>query len=97
MSVVLLATYFFGRKEEENEDNSEEAQKRRNSKLIVRLASLLPTIAAIVTFILTEDMSNPMVMFDGYTWVMAVIAVVQVGVMFLSKKTEEEEEANDAA
>jgi uncharacterized repeat protein (TIGR02543 family) len=54
-----------------------------------RWLTLVPAIGAIVAFLLTEDMSNPMVFTDQWTILMVGIAVVQVlviGFGFQKKK-----------
>lgn len=61
-----------------------------------RLASLVPAIGAVIAFILTEDMRNPMILVDRWTILMVIIAVVQIVVAFLSKKKTEEPEEEEA-
>ncbi|MDL2237947.1 hypothetical protein LJC56_08995 [Christensenellaceae bacterium OttesenSCG-928-K19] len=93
--LVTLIWYFVGKKKKDEEDDpyqrqranseqeDEQTLKRRG---IIRLLTIIPTIVAIIVFILTEDMRLPMVMTDQYTIWMAVIAIVQVVLTVFTKK-----------
>jgi NADH:ubiquinone oxidoreductase subunit 2 (subunit N) len=71
---------------------------KKRSKAI-RLASILPALAAVITFLLTEDMSTQMVVFDNWTLLMVGFALVQAILAMLallqSKQQEEEDEEDD--
>lgn len=58
--------------------------------------SIVPAAAAILAFILTEDMRQPMVFVDRWTILMAVIALAQVAVAVLSKKKKQEADVPNA-
>ena len=59
---------------------------------LTRVLTLLPGIGAIIAFILTENMRNPMVFTDRWTLLMVIIALVQlVLVIFGAKKKKEPE------
>jgi hypothetical protein len=101
-SVVLWALYFVNkRKEDEEEDeylkaNAEDDKEQElNRHGIWRIASIVPAIAAIVAFILTEDMTLRMVMVDKWTILMAIIALVQVAIIFLAKKKVDDQEPDE--
>lgn len=80
-SVILLVGYF-ARKKDEDGNRSDDTKHRR----ILRLLSIIPAVGAVVAFVLTENMNNPMAIIDKWTILMVVIAVVQAVVMFFSKK-----------
>ncbi len=86
MSIMLLAGYFHKKKEEEDED----AEVKR--KGLLRLFSLAPAIAAVALFIVTQDLTQPMIMIDQWTVLFAVIALVQVLTAVFSKKKVEKYE-----
>ncbi len=82
----LIITYFQKKKEEDKEET-----KR---KLGWRIACVLIAIASIITFILTEDMTAPMVITDNWTILMIIYAAAGIVTMILSrKKTEETQQA----
>ena len=91
-SAILLIGYI-GKKKKDDDGIEKEIKKRGGW----RLGSLIPGIGAIIAFILTENMRNPMVFTDRWTLLMVVIAVVQVAVVFMSLKSEKEPEETPAA
>ena len=100
ISLLMLTFYFYGKRrqgeDEERQymhsaqDGEEEELKRKG---LVRLLSILPAVLALITFILTEDMRNPMIFVDKWTLLMLLYAVVNAALAILSiKKREEMEE-----
>ena len=69
----------------------------RNKKGFWRVASLIPAVAAVIAFVLTENMRLPMIMVDRWTLLMVIIAVVQLIVAVLCKKKKESEEDENQA
>lgn len=53
---------------------------------IRRATGLVPAIAAVVAFIVTENITMPMMMADRWTLLMVLLALVQVGVAMLNRK-----------
>ncbi len=89
MSLTLLIGYFVGKK---NDEENVDVKK----KGIFRLLSLIPALGAVIAFFLTENMLNPMTIVDEWTLLMVAIAVVQVVVVIVSRKTEKDEEQHTA-
>ncbi len=92
-SAMLLISYFKNKDDEEWE-NDEAKRKRKGG---YRILSVIVMIVSIITFILTEDMTQPMILIDKWTLLMAVYAVIQLVVARLSRKeveVDEEIEAN---
>ena len=94
---VLMLLGYLGKKR--REANPEKGIKAAviNRKGGWRLASLIPGLGAIIAFLLTENMSDPVVLLDSWTPLMVVIALIQVGVAILAGKkvTEIEPEPTD--
>ena len=57
----------------------------------MRSLTIVPAIAALIAFIITEDMSLPMVLTDKWTILMAVIAIAQAALMLFARDKKEEE------
>ena len=57
--------------------------------LAAKIAGALAGVAAPIAFILTEDMSLPMVMIDKWTLLMIIILAVQIVAAVLNKKASE--------
>ena len=85
-SAVLLIGYFG--KKEEDEDDDEYKELKRNG--FARLASIIPAAVAVIAFILTENMANPMVLIDRWTVFMAAILLIQAVIAMIAKKSEKE-------
>ena len=93
-SLILLIGYL-GKKRKEDEEGNEEYTVKKHG--FWRVASLVPAIGAIIAFILTEDMSQPMVFVDRWTLLMVIIAVIQIVIAVLSMKDKQEPDEDDAA
>ncbi|MGW8114930.1 YDG domain-containing protein [Caproicibacterium sp. NSD3] len=102
-SVALLLTFFLRKKKEKEQDaniasrtqNDQESRDQMKRHGVWRFISLIPSIGSIVAFIFTENMNNPMAIFDQWTAMMAVITVIQVVIMILSKKRYDKENHDD--
>ena len=84
LSLVLLIGYFSRR--EEDEDETVETKHR----LVARLVSLVPALGAIITFLITENMANPMILTDKWTRLMAAFLLVQAVVVIIAEKDKKE-------
>ncbi len=62
----------------------------------VRLKGLIPAAAAVIVFLLTEDMRLKMQLMDRWTLVMILILLVEAAVVLFSRKDDAEEEAEEA-
>ena len=93
-SVVLLVGYL-GKKRKEDEEGKEEYTVKKHG--FWRVASLIPGIGAIVAFLLTEDMSQPMAFVDRWTLLMVILAVIQIVIAVLSMKDKQEPDEQDEA
>jgi len=73
--------------------------KIRSTQGYSKVAEPYPFVVAVIVFILTEDMRNPMVFVDRWTILMAAIALVQAVLALFCKKSykEEEEEQEEEA
>ena len=92
IGALTMVVYFIKKREEDEDEQTEES--RTNRKLGMRLLGVIAGIGAVVAFILTEDMRNPMVLTDRYTILMIVIVILNLILAILSgnKKEREEEE-----
>ena len=104
-SILLLIGCFKKKEQAETDENGnvvldangeEKLEYTRKNKNFWRISSLIPAIGAVVAFILTENMRNPMIWVDKWTILMVVIALVQVVVAILSKSKKEEPEEEEA-
>lgn len=91
LSLIMMAGYFRTRREE----NEETEENTENCKGFLRLASLFPAIAAIVIFLITENMANPMILTDNWTMLMVFILAIQTGAALLAGKRNNGEESTE--
>ncbi len=85
-SLTLLTLYFTGKNKDVDEFEEEELRR----KGFIRILSVVPAVLAVITFALTEDMSNPMVIVDKWTLLMLLYAVVNVAFAAVAVKKREE-------
>lgn len=78
--------------EEENEDDENEGMGRIRA---AKLAGMIAAIASVITFILTEDMTQKMAMVDGWTLIMVIMLAVQIVAAALVKKACENEDDSE--
>ena len=81
--VLLIMAAYNRRKESDDIDV--------DNKLILRFISVLVAVVSAFIFLLTEDMSLPMVYTDEWTYLMLVIMFVNIIIMALSKHKEDED------
>lgn len=91
----------FRRKEEEDEEDmykAEDEDDSRSKKMFAaKAAGTLAGIAAVITFLLTEDMSLPMAMIDKWTVLMVAMLAVQIVAAVFNKKAAEAEDDQETA
>ena len=85
--------------EEDDEEESEDEDRKdgKKARKAISVASILPAAAAVIAFIFTEDMRNPMALTDK--WTIAMIAILIADILLLiirGKRKEMEEETNKA-
>ncbi len=81
LSLVVLLLYFKKKKDDDDGDMTEAESgddQSKGNKGLIRVLGLIPAVAGIITFILTEDMSTKMQMADSWTILMAVYLVVNI-------------------
>ena len=107
LSLIMLILYI-GKRKEEGDENDEQTKAAAQTgddenaadqiikkKGLMRLIGIIPAVAAVITFILTEDMSLPMVFTDKWTLLMAVILIVDIIVAILAHKTKKDADDDD--
>jgi uncharacterized repeat protein (TIGR02543 family) len=83
LAFVVLVAFFIGRKEEKEKDerirNEEYTQEQQRRKRIgLRIVSCAAAVIAIIIFLLTEDMTQPMQLVDLWTIVHVIIFIAQI-------------------
>jgi membrane protein implicated in regulation of membrane protease activity len=66
-----------------------------NRNGIYKIISAVVAIVAVVLFILTEDLRNPMIMTDNWTLIMILLALVSVVTLFLGRRFHKESDQQE--
>ena len=93
---VLGAMIAILRRKEDDED-AEEDDNRGKKMLAAKIAGALAGVAALITFLITEDMSLSMVMIDKWTVLMVIMLAVQIAAAAFNKKASELEDEQETA
>ncbi len=80
--------------EHDDEDDEEDVTTYKRHRL-AKILGLIPAIAAIVTFIFTEDMTQKMVLIDKWTLLMVVYLIADLLLAFFAKTKKEEPDDDD--
>jgi uncharacterized repeat protein (TIGR02543 family) len=80
---------------EDQESSYEVKFQQYDRKTPWKLFSVVPAVIAIIVFVLTENMSLPMILIDKWTLLMAIIALAQMVVIILAKRGKEKPESSE--
>ena len=91
---IILFILGLRKNKKEDDEEIEEEQKETNYHHFRRLLALIPSIGSILLFLYTQDLTQPMVLFDIWSLVFILIVLAQLIICILSyrKKEEKEEE-----
>lgn len=91
--IALLALFI--KKKSDNEEYTEDEESDIRKMRITKIASILIGIISIIVFILTEDMSLPMILTDKWTLCMILLLIIEVVNILIVKKQSQREEEDD--
>ncbi len=92
---LFMSLSFFRNDKEEQEEEQGEEQEENTERRYSKFLGLIPMIASVVAFILTEDMRNLMVLKDRFTIPMIVIALFELVLAFITRNRKYEEEKEE--
>lgn len=95
-SVLSVATALwmiisFTRKEENSEEEKEEKEESGNRR-ISKTFGIIPAVVSVIIFILTEDMTQPMILTDRYTLVMMLILLSNLMLALVTRNRDDKEQ-----
>ena len=94
-AIGVYETVIFAKKHKDDESLSAEMNEKLKKLKRYKISDLVPMAAAIVTFILTEDMRLPMTWVDKWTILMVAYVLVSVGVGYFTRLKKKEEKVED--
>ena len=90
---ALGMVFTMNRKEEDDENEENEEERKANFSKIL---GIIPAALAILFFLLTEDMNNPMVLTDRYTLMMILFPLVSLLTAWLTRNEKEDDENKES-
>ncbi|MBQ2582638.1 MAG: hypothetical protein II577_01935 [Erysipelotrichaceae bacterium] len=90
---ALGMVFTMNRKEEDDENEENEEERKVNFSKIL---GIIPAALAILFFLLTEDMNNPMVLTDRYTLMMILFPLVSLLTAWLTRNEKEDDENKES-
>ncbi len=91
VAIVLALGYLVVRPRKEEYQTQEEEESKNKKRLFTSLGLAIMAVFSVVLLLLTQDFTQPMIVFDIYSVVFAVVALVQAGVMFFVRKKDDED------
>ena len=93
VSCIIAIILIFTKKKSENEEYTDEEKKDIRGIKRFKIYSILISIISIIAFILTEDMTLPMILIDKWTILMAIFTIIEIiNIFIIRHKSKEEDE-----
>jgi uncharacterized repeat protein (TIGR02543 family) len=97
MAIILAAVFGIrallratNKKREEDTRYSEEEHTRKHNRTGLLIAGIICAVVEVIIFLITQDITSPMVVFDWWSIMMSVILIIEVIACILSfRKTDE--------
>ena len=96
ISLALIILYFKKDEDEDDDDRAEDTH-RTGRRGMTRVFSVITGIASIIIFILTENLTQPMIWYDKWTILMAVLMIVNIILAVIASQKNRDEEEKAAA
>ena len=96
LACICALALLFVRKDTEDDEPTDEEKKDMRKILATKIASILAGIISVIAFILTEDMSLPMVLTDKWTFLMILLLIIEIVNIFIIRRQSKGEEDNDS-
>lgn len=97
LSCIIAAVLLFVKKKTDDEEEEYTDEEKKDIRGIRRfkIYSILVGIISVIAFILTEDMTLPMILIDKWTILMVILLLVNVINIFVMRKKSKEEDDDD--
>lgn len=95
LSCICALVLLFVRKDTEDDEPTDDEKKDMRKMILTKIASAIIGIGSIIIFILTEDMSLPMVLTDKWTFLMILLLIIEIVNIFIIRQQSKGEENDD--
>jgi len=104
LAIAMIILFIVGKKDEDEDEEKanaqaqarasgegeEEEKKRRRNGL--KFLGLIPAVATVILFILTEDMTQPMVLTDKWTILTAIFTLIGIVLVIVTRNRKKDDE-----
>jgi uncharacterized repeat protein (TIGR02543 family) len=97
--ITIIGAIRRGRKDDDELDYrtfEDDGEKKKSTRMLFVIIMSILTVASVLLFVLTQDVTLPMVWLDKWTIVFAVVLIAQIVSRKLSRKTEKDEDVDVA-
>ncbi len=91
VAVVLAVAYLVVRPRKDEYQNYEEDESKNKMRLFTGIGLSIMAVFSIVLLLITQDFTQPMIVFDIWSVVFAVVSLAQAFIMFFVRKKSNEE------
>ena len=88
---AIMLVFAFGRNRKDGEEDEQTGEQEPDEvykrKRLGRVLSVVPAVGAIVLFVLTQDLTQPMAIFDSWSLVFGIIGIVNIVLAIVTRKT----------
>lgn len=95
LACICALALLFVRKDTEDDEPTDKEKKDMRKILATKIASILVGIISVIAFILTEDMSLPIVLTDKWTFLMILLLIIEIVNIFIIRRQSKGEEDDD--
>ena len=93
--IAIILAFVKKKTDDEKEEYTDEEKKDIRGLRRFKIYSILVGIISIIAFILTEDMTLPMVLIDKWTILMLILLLVNIINIFIMRKKSKQEDEDD--
>ena len=87
---AIMLIFALGRNRKEGEEDEQTGEQEPDEvykrKRLGRVLSVIPAAGAIILFILTQDLTQPMAFFDNWSLVFAIIGIINIVLAIVTRK-----------
>ncbi len=88
---AIMLIFAFGRNRKDGEEDEQTGEQEPDEiykrKRLGRVLSVIPAVGAIVLFVLTQDLTQPMAIFDNWSLVFGIIGIINIVLAIATRKT----------
>ena len=96
---AIMLIFAFGRNRKDGEEDEQTGEQEPDEiykrKRLGRVLSVIPAVGAIVLFVLTQDLTQPMAIFDSWSLVFGIIGIINIVLAIVTRKKTKDDEDDE--